>query len=225
MRQKNIYMPHKIGSTHIRKMDKETFGKYLTDHSALIKEIEESACKLHDSVGQTYDQTKPYGFHLRMTASAALRFGHEVVVQEKDIIPVIFGAYYHDSIEDARLTYNDVTKTAKRFMSDEQAFTAAEIVYALTNDKGRTRGERAGEHYYAGIRSTVYAPFIKLCDRYANMSYSFKGTNTDNRHMREVYIKEWAHFISSITADSNDLKLSLPHTMIEEIEFLINGTL
>lgn len=57
------------------------------------------------------------------------------------------------------------------------------------------------------------------------MSYSFKGTNTDNRHMREVYIKEWAHFISSITADSNDLKLSLPHTMIEEIEFLINGTL
>ena len=46
-------------------------------------------------------------------------------------------------------------------MTNEQCITAAEIVYALTNDKGRTRKERAGEHYYAGIRETPYAPFVK----------------------------------------------------------------
>ena len=78
---------------------------------------------------------------------------------------MFFGAYYHDSIEDARLTYNDVIRIAKRWMDDEQALIATEIVYALTNDKGRTRAERAGEKYYQGIRETAFAPFVKLSDR------------------------------------------------------------
>jgi len=67
-------------------------------------------------------------------------------------VPLFFGGYYHDSIEDARLTYNDVMKVARNMMTEEQALMATEIVYALTNEKGRTRAERAGEKYYQGIR-------------------------------------------------------------------------
>lgn len=98
--------------------------------------------------------------------------------------------------------------------------TAAEVVYALTNDKGRTRSERAGEHYYAGIRDTPYAPFVKLCDRLANMTYSFNGTNDANNHMHKVYASEWSHFIQAITVCNQDSRYSLPASMVTEVQSL-----
>ena len=97
---------------------------------------------------------------------------------------------------------------------------AAEIVYALTNDKGRTRQERAGEKYYAGIRETPYAPFMKLCDRLANMTYSFSGTNDANNHMHRVYEREWPHFKEAITVNCDDSRFCLPVSMIQEVERL-----
>lgn len=203
-------------------MKKETFDNYCSSHSTAIEEIKKAAWALHESVNQTYDDTLPYGYHLSMVADAAVAYGHEVIASEVDIVPVIFAAYYHDSIEDARQTYNDVMKIAKRQMSDEQALMATEIVYALTNDKGRTRAERAGEKYYEGIRTTPYAPLIKLCDRYANMSHSFHGSDESNVHMREVYAREWPHFIAAITENTEDSRFLLPQTLIAEIKKMID---
>jgi hypothetical protein len=134
---------------------------------------------------------------------------------------LFFAAYYHDSIEDARLTYNDVTKIAKGFMDESQAYMAAEIVYALTNDKGRTRAERAGEKYYQGIRETPYAPFIKLADRLANISYSSSGNNAANQHMKAVYRNELPHFLDALTTKTADRYFGLPRVMIDEIKRII----
>lgn len=201
-------------------MKKMTFEAFIKANAQVIEEIRLTAWNLHESVGQTYDKTLPYGHHLSMVADAAVKYGYEVINDESDIIPVVFAAYFHDSIEDARLTYNDVVSVAERFMNPEQSVIAAEIVYALTNDKGRTRKERAGEHYYAGIRETPYAPFVKLCDRLANMTYSFNGTNDSNNHMHEVYQSEWPHFINAITMNGADIRVGLPKDMVSEVESL-----
>lgn len=107
---------------------------------------------------------------------------------------------------------------------------AAEIVYALTNDKGRTRAERAGEKYYQGIRETPYAPFVKLADRLANITYSFTHTNEANNHMKGVYAQELPHFLQTITVhstssaqdNSDDIRFTLPQAMIEEINFIVH---
>lgn len=205
-------------------MKKQTFDAYIKANEQIVEEIRLTAWTLHEKVGQTYDGTLPYGHHLSMVADAAMEFGHEVVADESDIIPVIFAAFFHDSIEDARLTYNNVIAVALRFMSRVQAVTAAEIVYALTNDKGRTRQERAGERYYAGIRETPYAPFVKLCDRLANMTYSFHGDNEASSHMLGVYQGEWPHFISAITCDGTDARYSLPEEMVKRIEQFFAGS-
>lgn len=204
-------------------MEKMTFDTFIKANAQVIDEIRNAACTLHESVGQTYDGCLPYGHHLSMVAETAINFGHEVMGDESDILPIVFAAYFHDSIEDARLTYNNVVSIAGRFMNSKQAITAAEIVYALTNDKGRTRSERAGEHYYAGIRETPFAPFMKLCDRYANMTHSFSGTNESNHHMHKVYESEWPHFIQAITVNNNtDGRLTLPPGLIREVERLIS---
>ena len=201
-------------------MKKFTFDAFIKANAQVLDEIRRTAWNLHESVGQTYDKNLPYGHHLSMVADAAIKYGYEVINNETDIIPVVFAAYFHDSIEDARLTYNDVVSIAGRFMTNEQCITAAEIVYALTNDKGRTRKERAGEHYYAGIRETPYAPFVKLCDRLANMTYCFNGTNDANNHMQKVYASEWSHFLQAITVCNKDSRYSLPASMVSVVQSL-----
>lgn len=204
-------------------MTHELFTSFLHAHADAIAAIGASACALHANVNQTYDETLPYGHHLTMVANTVQDFGGEIVACEADVVPVVFAAYYHDSIEDARQTYNDVMRTARQWMTDEQALMATEIVYALTNDKGRTRAERAGEKYYAGIRCTPYAPLLKLCDRYANMSYSLHGTDASNIHMRSVYRNEWPHFLEAITSHDADPRLALPQALISEITKLIDN--
>ena len=198
-------------------MEQKAFNDYIAANQEKILAIRDAAFALHASVGQTYSGQLPYSYHLGMVADAAMKYGAEVVTDEQDILPVVFGAYYHDSIEDARLTYDDLMKVAKHFMTEAQAYIAAEVVYALTNDKGRTRAERAGEHYYAGIRTTPYAPFVKLCDRLANMTHSFTASDGGNHRMRTVYQQEWEHFRQSITTESTDLRLALPERMIQQI--------
>lgn len=199
-------------------MKKEEFKKILESNAQVIEQIRKSAHELHASVNQTYDG-HPYGYHLDMVADSVYRYGHLVCDTPSDVQPLLFGAYYHDSIEDARLTYNDVRKTAEQFMDDRQALLAAEIAYALTNDKGRTRAERAGEKYYAGIRETPYAPFVKLADRLANITHS---CTHGNQRMKKIYQEELPHFLEAIAPTTDDPRHSLPQPMLDAINHLFN---
>jgi (p)ppGpp synthase/HD superfamily hydrolase len=90
----------------------------------------------------------------------------------------LLAVWGHDLIEDCRVSYNDVEYQLGRAVAD--------IVYAVTNEKGKNRKERANEKYYMGIRETKGAVFVKLCDRIANVQYS-KLTKS---RMFEMYKKE-----------------------------------
>jgi (p)ppGpp synthase/HD superfamily hydrolase len=198
-------------------MERQQFETYLKQYAQQIETIRQSAHELHRSVNQTYGDGLPYGYHLDMVVQGLHDFGHLVCVREEDVLPLFFGGYYHDSIEDARLTYNDVMKTARQYLTEEQAIMGTEITYALTNEKGRTRAERAGEKYYQGIRETPYAPFVKLCDRLANITYSCAGTNRDNLRMKEVYKGEVPHFLASINPHSDDPRLLVPQEVVMKL--------
>ena len=203
-------------------MDKEEYQFYLVKYASQIEHFRQSAHDLHQSVNQTYAGILPYGFHLDMVVEGVRNYGYLVCVREEDVLPLFFAAYYHDSIEDARLTYNDVLRLARNEMTEEQALMATEIVYALTNDKGRTRAERAGEKYYKGIRETPYAPFVKLCDRLANITYSCTGEGNKGTRMKEVYKGEMPHFLPAINPHSDDPRFAVPVEVVEALaEILI----
>ena len=129
----------------------------ISSHESHIAVLREAAAKCHADVNQTYDGYLPYEFHLRLTASYAERFGHLVPIANEDVETVFAAAYFHDALEDARLTYNDLRRLL-RHLNDEHGLEvnvdeAAEAVYALTNDKGRTRSERG-----ARCTTQAYAP-------------------------------------------------------------------
>ena len=108
-------------------MEQKAFETYVQEHAAQIEQIRQSAHELHQSVNQTYGDGLPYSYHLDMVVNGVRDFGHLVCVREDDVLPLFFGGYYHDSIEDARLTYNDVLRIARRWLTEEQVLMAAEI--------------------------------------------------------------------------------------------------
>lgn len=195
-------------------MTKEEFQACENKCAKAIEEMRKSAHELHQSVNQIYGDNLPYGYHLDMVAEAVSEYGYLVCARKDDVLPLFFSAFYHDSIEDARQSYNDVLRQARQLMNEEQALMAAEIVYALTNDKGRTRAERAGERYYEGIRTTPYAPFVKLCDRLANVTYSCSIDGGKFDRMREVYKGEMGEFLMSISTKSDDIRFKVPEEVI-----------
>lgn len=181
--------------------------------------IAAEATKVHANVNQYYDKRLPYSYHLGAVAQNTARFADEVLPSDAPdglILAVWFGAWFHDAIEDARMTYNDVMATAKRFLEPEYAAIATEIVYALTNEKGRTRAERADERYYSLIRKTPYAPLVKVADRIANIEYSVRNSQSC---MGKVYAAELPHFLQSVQGGVT----SVPAAMIERLECLVKN--
>jgi (p)ppGpp synthase/HD superfamily hydrolase len=141
------------------------------------------AIEAHDKVNQTYDG-KPYSVHLCMVYSVAIGFINHIPPHRRD--DVLNAVWLHDTIEDCRLTYNDILKISNKEVAD--------LVYAVTNEKGKNRKERANEKYYKGIRETEFATFIKICDRLANVLYS---KATDSR-MFHVYRNENEEFLKHL---------------------------
>lgn len=141
------------------------------------------ALNCHHSTNHLYDG-KPYEVHLEQVNFYAKMFLSEIPSKDREL--VISAVWLHDVIEDTRQTFNDVKAHTNKEI--------AEIVYALTNEKGKTRKQRANAKYYKGIKKTKYATFIKLADRIANVMYS----KSKNSKMFEVYKKENDFFIKSL---------------------------
>lgn len=126
----------------------------------------------------------PYSYHLQMVAKNAQDYiwyfdqpWHETIIA---------AAWCHDLIEDTRQTYNDVRK--------EIGKNAADIVYALTNEKGKTRKERANQKYYTEMKQTPFAVYVKLCDRMANVQHAVETAHS----MLQAYKKEHAEFKAAL---------------------------
>jgi len=145
----------------------------------LIQTAMNYAISCHEKTNHLYDG-KPYRIHLQMAYDFGCKYAYLLPKEGVDL--ALAACWVHDTIEDCRQTYNDVKKACGE--------AVAEIAYALTNEKGRNRQERANEKYYAGIKDTRFADFVKICDRLANVKYS-----KDSRsRMIEVYRKENTNF-------------------------------
>ena len=152
-----------------------------------LVEVYNYAKACHEGTNQTYDDKPYFDTHILMVFHYALKYIH--LVPEKWQLTILFAALCHDLIEDCRVTYNDlVTLIGKE---------AAEIVFACTNNRGRTREERANAEYYTVINKTPGAEYVKVCDRLANASSS-----RDAGHdMLKKYKKEQPHFRESVQRD------------------------
>jgi len=159
------------------------------------------AIKAHHDTNHMYDG-KPYSIHLALTVCYAQKYIN--LIPENYQNDIISACWLHDTIEDTRHSYNDIKNISNAYIAD--------VVYAVTNEKGKTRKERANSKYYEGIKMVPFAKFVKMCDRLANVKYS---VDTNSR-MKEMYKKENEYFIKLLFSKDN-----VYETMINELNSLL----
>jgi (p)ppGpp synthase/HD superfamily hydrolase len=153
----------------------------------------------HEKTNHKYGNYLPYRFHLEMVSIVFEEFKHllddnvdyftgEVERDDNETLrySCLIACWGHDLIEDARVSYNDV----KSYLGQ----AAAEIIYAVTNEKGKNRKERANNKYYEGIRNTKGAVFVKMCARIANVRFS----KLMKSHQYKMYKEENNEFVISL---------------------------
>ena len=153
----------------------------------LVKGARDYAMTYHHPL-QEYDGN-PYFFHLDLTVKIIdecfeILNGTELAqayqIQLLSLYPLLQSCgYLHDMLEDSYKNYRDIADCFGELIAD--------IVYACQCEKGKTRKERFSPKFYSELRNVIYAPFIKLCDRFANMKYSKEtGSTMFNKYMSEL---------------------------------------
>lgn len=155
--------------------------------------FKEWAVAQHENTNHMYAGYLPYRFHLEMVVGVAYKFREiwsNLYYQLPFYEVAIPAAYGHDLIEDTRVTYSDI----KAQINNPLAQEISNIIYALTNEKGKNRVERANDKYYEGIRNTPGAVFVKLCDRIANVKFGLLIGGS----MLDQYRKENRKFLEKL---------------------------
>ncbi len=164
----------------------------------------------HANTNHLYDG-KPYSTHLEMVeawANYLLPSVYPYTTRENMELhlPILCACWLHDVIEDCRMTYNDVREATNTQI--------AELVYAVTNEKGKNRSQRANYKYYLEMSKVPGATFLKMCDRLANIEYSILSKS----RMLKMYQEEHGVFMSKIyDARNGDFNMPLVESIMERM--------
>lgn len=162
------------------------------------------ATKCHVATKHKYDG-QSYEIHLKMVQDVGNDYIGLLPPDEMERERVFAAIWAHDLIEDCRQTYNDVKEVLGRSVAD--------IVFACTNEKGKTRKDRANDKFYSELNQIPFANFVKICDRIANMRYSLAKRSS----MALMYVKEneyfqnrmWCHAYSKMFDEMNNLVMAI----------------
>jgi (p)ppGpp synthase/HD superfamily hydrolase len=166
-----------------------------------VQKVKHFSIKAHNSVNHKYGKNKNYSFHLDMVYEFGETYIYLMPVELQKFI--LASCFAHDRIEDCRETYNDLVK----YCGEE----VADIVYAVTDEKGRNRAERKPKKLYDEMLYNMSAVYVKLCDRLANMKYSKEKYDlmtpeqkkASKKSMYMTYCKEHTDFKKKLYLSSN----------------------
>jgi hypothetical protein len=167
---------------------------------------------------QKYGDYLPYSFHLKCVEQQGAKFLHLIdfkVIQNKEnqfsqgvtlgeIVSLALTA--HEAIEDFRMTYNDVKEIASGLGNSVAGEMVADIVYCVTDEKGKIREERKNDKYYKELSENKLAVFVKLADLSANTLFSkLTGSSMYVKYKKEfpkfkeeVYVPEYESFFNYV---------------------------
>ena len=176
-----------------------------TDKIIDFSEVEKFAKNKHKHPGETQRYgTAPYSVHLDAVVNNVIKYKKYLTYQEYPIL--IKAAYCHDLIEDTDV---DINKLKEK--TDPEV---AELVYLVSNERGRTRKERNFKTY-PKIWNNPLAKFLKLCDRIANT----KNSRETGHRMYKVYCDEYPVFRYALKEKNSDQYAEMWNELDELCEF------
>lgn len=135
--------------------------------------------KLYNNANCKYDGNS-YINHIDMVISC-INQHKNIFIENNDYINTIFAGLYHDVIEDAKISYNDIVEFANSDVAD--------ITLAVTDVPEKNRLLR----HLSTMNKTVKdhrAIILKMCDIHANASYSKQvGSTMYQKYVEEYYYR------------------------------------
>lgn len=182
----------------------------------MVEDLRKVIYRQHDVVcNQNYGDSLPYSFHLKAVEAQGEKFIRMVqkdnvfsegfeVVSCRDIVRLSLTG--HDLQEDGRMSYNDIKDLASILGNSLAGEMIADIIYCVTDEKGKNRQERKSEKYYAELKENKLAVFVKLADISANTLYSkltnssmYRKYKSEFPKFKEIcYVEEYSEFFEYV---------------------------
>lgn len=144
---------------------------YLSKHRKKVNDI-------HNKANCKYDG-KEYVIHLDMVVNGIMKYD-TVFLNHKDYRIAVIGGYYHDTIEDAQLTFNDVKKITN--------IAVAHVVLDVTDVHEENRLLRHLFTMSKTVKNHI-SIIVKMCDIRANCLYS----KVNGSSMYKKYVAEYEY--------------------------------
>ena len=145
----------------------------------LLKKHRESARIIHNKVNCSYGDNFEYIYHLDMVVNYILKHS-KIFKYDEDIQITAISGFYHDTYEDARLTFNDIKNATN--------YEVACVVLAVSDVPEENRLMK----HLMTMGKTVKdfrAIILKMCDILANGTYSKENGSS----MYKKYLIEYEY--------------------------------
>lgn len=153
--------------------------------------------------GQQYGKNEPYETHLKAVRDTLVYFG----ISEPEMLAA---AWLHDTLEDTSASYSDLNRIF--------GFRVAELVYAVTNEVGRSRKERNSKTY-PKIKAFGHAIVLKLADRIANVVHDV----AEDSRWTQMYVREYPAFRVALTVPPDHPLARIMQPMWEHLDTIIEN--
>ena len=171
----------------------------------------ENARNYHNKTNCYYDNHE-YIYHVDIVVNNLIEY-KDIFINEDDYISTCIAGYYHDCIEDAQLSFNDV--------KDASNIVVAKIVLAVTDVHEENRLMR----HLMTMGKTVKdyrAIILKLCDIHANASYSKANGSSMYKKYAEEYQYRRPIFKKALTWYTDHLNINIVDNLWIELDEIHN---
>ncbi len=146
----------------------------------IVERAKKYAIRKHINTNYSFNG-EPYEVYLQMIYDVAEKYKH--LIKEdgtKNTMNIIYSScWLYGLMEYCRTPYHEIKSV---FGSD-----IADIVYALTPNKWKSRKDRFNHRYYKEIRETLHADYVKLCITIADVKYYNKNNKGFFNNFRKGY--------------------------------------
>ena len=177
-----------------------------------LKEHRKKANEFHNRTNCSYDG-KEYVIHLDMVVEGIGKY-ETIFKNNKDYRIAAISGFYHDTIEDAQLSFNDVAKATNK--------RVARVVLAVTDVHEENRLLRHLSTMNKTVKNYI-ALIVKMADMRANGLYSKNHGST----MYRKYVAEYQYrkpiFKMALKWYANEIDMEIVDEFWKELDWIHDG--
>ena len=205
-------------------MEEKTFENVWSKYAGEIQDMMDKSHALRSHVNLNLDDISHNTCPVRFVVEEVRRYAAQVVQQADDVLPLVFAACFHDALVNLRMNYVELVDLAKTEMGEQQAEMAADLVFALTPNKGKRRKECYNRDFYEALKATPYGPLMFLCIRLGQVRYMAESDYRECCGELRFYDDEFPFLLRALEQNVEDARLTFPESLADTMFLVLSSS-